>query len=160
LVKTEGVNKKKAWGLGFKDLQSLNLAMLAKIGWRVLHDGGSLLARVLHDKYFTGKSLLDAELGRRPSWGWRGILQGRQILCAGLRWRIGTGQSVGIRDPWLPIPYTFRTSSRHIGLPARVVDLIDMDRHCWNITLVEQFFPPAEISLFHNLAFESFWLSR
>lgn len=43
---------KQAGGMGFRDLMCFNLAMLAKIGWRVLMYPNSLLANILRDKYF------------------------------------------------------------------------------------------------------------
>ncbi|CAL9012588.1 unnamed protein product, partial [Prunus brigantina] len=45
---------KKDGGLGFRDLVCFNLAMLAKVGWRILGQPHSLLGRVLHDKYHSG----------------------------------------------------------------------------------------------------------
>ncbi|CAL2228092.1 unnamed protein product [Prunus armeniaca] len=41
---------KKDGGLGFRELTSFNLAMLAKIGWRILCQPQSLLGQVLQDK--------------------------------------------------------------------------------------------------------------
>ncbi|BFG31381.1 hypothetical protein CerSpe_176550 [Prunus speciosa] len=67
---------KKAGGLGFRDFQCFNLALLAKIGWRILHNSSSLLARLLHDKYFVGETFLAATPRKSASWGWKGILQG------------------------------------------------------------------------------------
>ncbi|KAJ0090238.1 hypothetical protein Patl1_13669 [Pistacia atlantica] len=39
-------------GLGFRDLELFNLAMLAKQGWRLLHYPNSFAARVLFAKYY------------------------------------------------------------------------------------------------------------
>ncbi|CAB4314237.1 unnamed protein product [Prunus armeniaca] len=58
---------KKDGGLGFRDLVCFNLAMLAKIGWRILGQPQSLLGRVLHDKYHPGVGFLEARVGRKVS---------------------------------------------------------------------------------------------
>ncbi|CAB4291403.1 unnamed protein product [Prunus armeniaca] len=89
---------KKAGGLGFRDLQCFNMALLAKIGWRILHNPSSLLACSLHDKYFVGASFLTATSQKSSSWGWKGILQGRRLLESGLHWRIGDDTTVQVRS--------------------------------------------------------------
>lgn len=77
--------KKDSGGLGFKEIIDFNLAMLAKVGWRLICNPDSLLARVLQAKYYPSLSFMDAPVGRSTSWGWKGILQGRKILKAGVR---------------------------------------------------------------------------
>lgn len=53
-------------GLGFRELQSFNMALLAKQCWRVLTMAISAAARVLKDKYFKHTKLLKAKLGSGP----------------------------------------------------------------------------------------------
>ncbi|CAL8993020.1 unnamed protein product, partial [Prunus brigantina] len=143
---------KKDGGLGFIDLVCFNLAILAKVGWRILGQPQSLLGRVLHDKYHPGVGFLEARLGRKVSWGWRRLLQGRRILVAGLRWRVGNGESIRVaEDPWLPQPYTFKTSSRHPDLPVIVADLIDPGLKTWRCELISRLFTPNEARLITSL---------
>ncbi|XP_021833021.1 uncharacterized protein LOC110772850 [Prunus avium] len=126
--------RKECGGLDFKDLFCFNRAMLAKIGWHLLSQLNSLLHQVLQAKYFPNGSFLEAQLGRGPSWGWRSMLKGRQALMAGLRWRIGDGQSVNVqRDPWLPMPYHFKVRTPSPLLPKRVSDLIDPILRQWDV---------------------------
>lgn len=54
-------------GLGFRDIQCFSLALMAKIGWRLIHNLESLLARVLRDKYFPGKTFREASSGKKTS---------------------------------------------------------------------------------------------
>ncbi|KAM2075386.1 hypothetical protein ACFX1T_038282 [Malus domestica] len=120
------VSKRKSiGGLGFKETISFNLAMLAKVGWRLICNPNSHLARVLRAKYFPTSSFIDALVGRGTSWGRKGILQGRKVLKLGIRWRVGDGRSIRVmKDPWLPTPRTFLPISRHDEMPGRVEDPI------------------------------------
>lgn len=86
-------------GLGFRDLLSFSLAFLAKIGWRLLHNPSLLLGQILKEKYFP-RSFMEAKVGKRSSWGWKGIIQGRRILERGERWRVGDGRCIHVcQDP-------------------------------------------------------------
>ena len=51
---------KKDGGMGFRDLHSFNLAMLAQQSWRLISTPDSLCARVLKAKYYPNCNLLKA----------------------------------------------------------------------------------------------------
>jgi hypothetical protein len=55
-------------GLGYRDLQNFNMALLAKQGWRLLQNPHSLVARIIKEKYHPGCSFMESELGNRPSY--------------------------------------------------------------------------------------------
>lgn len=57
-------------GMGFKDLELFNVSLLAKQGWRLLHDSHSLLFRVFKAKYFSNSDYLRSTLGNHPSYVW------------------------------------------------------------------------------------------
>lgn len=57
----------------FPKLASMNLAFLAKMGWRILMNPDALISCVLQAKYFFGKSFLEAKLGHNPSFVWCSI---------------------------------------------------------------------------------------
>lgn len=59
--------KKDGGGLGFRDPSCLNLALLAKQGWRLITNEGSLVQRVLKAKYFSKVSFFEAKVGSNPS---------------------------------------------------------------------------------------------
>lgn len=50
-------------GLGFKDLNYFNLALLTKQGWHIVHNDQSLLHRAYKARYFPNSSLFKSRLG-------------------------------------------------------------------------------------------------
>ena len=84
---------KACGGMGFRDLELFNLALLAKQAWRILQSPNSLSARILKSVYFSNNCILDADLGSHPSQIWRAIIEGRDLLKQGLIRRIGNGEN-------------------------------------------------------------------
>jgi hypothetical protein len=72
----EMTTPKYAGGLGFRDIEIFNLALLA----RILQNPETLSARILKAIYFPDCGFLDARLGSHPSQIWRSIIDGREIL--------------------------------------------------------------------------------
>ena len=65
---------KKEGGMGFRDLRSFNLAMLAKQGWRLLQDKSSLLYSCFKAKYFPQCDFLEAIDCQNSSYVWKSLL--------------------------------------------------------------------------------------
>jgi ribonuclease HI len=141
-------------GLGFRDLRSFNLALLAKQAWRLWHCPNSFLAQIMEAKYYRGKNFLESKLGNRPSFAWRSIHGSCSLLKEGLIWRIGNGSRVRIwKDKWLPHPSTFMVQSKPVLLDpnATVNALIDGDTHWWNLPLLDNLFTREEAQLILTL---------
>ncbi|CAN6585727.1 unnamed protein product [Malus baccata var. baccata] len=140
------MKQKKAGGMGFKDIQCVNLALLAKIGWRITQNPLSLLASVLRDKYFPGKTFGEAPKGKNTSWGWKGLFEARKVLNLGLRWRVGNGKSINIRkDPWFPKPSTYKVIPKPNLEGIMVCDLIDPVTNSWRTDLIELGFQREDV---------------
>ena len=58
---------KEAGGMGFHDLHHFNLVMLAKQGWKLIHETESLVAKILKAKYYLIGNFLTAHIGTSPS---------------------------------------------------------------------------------------------
>lgn len=75
------------------------------------------------------------QLGPNPSYIWRCILWGRQVLQKGMRWRIEGGE-----DSRLPKPETFKPiSAPTLHLDSTVASLIDSENQ-WNVMPIKQHF--------------------
>lgn len=137
---------KKVGGLGYKDLHSFNMAMLAKQGWRLLTDPTSLCARVLKAKYFPNSDVLHAEPVEGMSYTWRSILRGIQLLKEGVIKRVGDGRSINIwQDPWVPrngSPFLI-TRKGNVVIDC-VADLLDPVSGKWDVDLVDDCLWPAD----------------
>lgn len=64
---------KRDGGLGFKDLNAFNVALLAKQVWQLLTQPDTLLSRLLKARYYSNKGVLDAEAAAGCSYTWRSI---------------------------------------------------------------------------------------
>ena len=94
---------KKEGGLGLRDMEAFNMALLAKQGWRLLTEENTLMTRVLKGKYFPNNTFMEAKMSTNGSYTWKSILQAREILTKGSQRVIGNGMSTRIwHDPWVP----------------------------------------------------------
>lgn len=91
-------------------------------------------------------------MGRRSSWGWKGIVQGRRILERSMKWRVGDGRSIRLsHDPWLPRPHTFIVCSKHYEMPVMVEEMIDSEVGAWKSDVVRRCFEVEESNLILGL---------
>lgn len=143
---------KYAGGLGFRDIETFNDALLAKIGWRLIKHPWSLLAQVLLGKYCRDQSFMECSIPAAPSHGWRSILAGREILRKGLSWVVGDGESIRVwGDPWI----SFESPLQPMGPPTqteqslKVKDLLCPLTNRWSIEKIRGTLPQYEDLILH-----------
>ncbi|CAL8101613.1 unnamed protein product [Prunus armeniaca] len=96
-------------GLGFRDLEAFNKALLAKQSWRLFFNCNSLAARIFKARYFPHCNFLEARLRYRPSLIWSSLIWGKDLLKVGLRLRVEIGEDIHVyQDWWVPLPMNFK----------------------------------------------------
>ena len=89
-------------GMGFRDIQAFNLALLAKQACRLIPHTHSLFHQVYKARYFPTCLFMEAELGHNPSYVCRSLLAARDIIRAGSQWKVGDGRRIKVAvDKWL-----------------------------------------------------------
>lgn len=138
---------KGAGGLGFKEIEVFNDALLAKHAWRLLKNPSSLLGRTLLNRYCRHDHFLNCSAPNAASHGWRGILAGREIIKRGLGWVIGDGKSVRIwKDNWLSTSQQIcpMGPTREEDHNMLVSELLMPDSAEWNVKKIKQVLPHYE----------------
>lgn len=140
LPKTDG-------GLGFRDIEVFNNALLTKLIWRLIRSPTSLLGKTLLGKYCSSANIMECSVSGSISHGWRGIMVGKEVLKLGLGWSIGNGENIRIwKDPWL----SAKLLVRPIGPPTvinenlRVSHLISLTSRDWNVCMIREHLPQYE----------------
>ncbi|KAL0011121.1 hypothetical protein SO802_006229 [Lithocarpus litseifolius] len=157
---------KQMGGMGFKELQKFNDAMIAKQVWRLMDNKSSLFHRFFKAKFFPNGSILDAKEGN-GSFAWKSILKGREVIKNGVQWRVGNGSLIRIYHySWLPNPHNKCVVSPRdfLGCDARVSVLIDSVHHCSMKDTIDNIFLPHEAAMiisiplsFRNCVDKYFW---
>ncbi|CAL9019993.1 unnamed protein product, partial [Prunus brigantina] len=120
---------KNQGGMGFRDFNDFNLALLAKQCWRLIMESNSQWAQLLKARYFPECSFLEAKKGGRASWAWASLLEGRKIILQGARWQILNGRQAKIwTDRWIP---SLHDGKLHPHLQASVDLNSREDRLVW-----------------------------
>jgi hypothetical protein len=135
-------------GMGFRELEAFNKALLAKQVWRLLLEPDSLCARVLRARYYPDGKLLDAKLKSGSSFTWQSILAGLDCFKRGCIWRVGDGSQIKIwEDNWIPSSHNMKVlTPRGNNLLTKVDELINPVTGAWNEELIKALFWEVDVN--------------
>ena len=139
---------KKSGGMGFRNYEYFNQALLAKQAWKLATEPESLCSRVLKARYYKNGDFLNARCPSGASVTWRSILFGRDLLKSGLIWRIGDGSKVSVwQDNWIP-----RSGVKHpLGCKPnseveKVSELLLPDGTGWDVAKLNETFFEVDVN--------------
>ena len=138
---------KSEGGMGFRDLHSFNLAMLAKQIWRLVTNPDSLCAQILKAKYYPNGSILQAGPKNGSSFTWQSIVAAIPTCKRGIIWRVGSGDNINIwNDPWVPSSIDKRViTPRGLSVLTKVSELICPITGMWDEQMLIDNFNPVDV---------------
>ncbi|XP_024016180.1 uncharacterized protein LOC112089663 [Eutrema salsugineum] len=95
---------KKEGGLGLRDIQSFNDALLAKVSWRILLNPSCLVAKILLGKLCKDQPFLETKTVASASHCWGSVIIGKDLLKSQLGRAFGNGKDTSLwNDSWLSL---------------------------------------------------------
>lgn len=96
--------------------------------------------------------MVNAQLGSKPSYAWRSLLYGRDLLITGLKHLVGDGSSLHVwSDAWLEDEAGFCRApirrNRCFDANLRVSALIDFPKRRWDRQKLEELFIPSDVNV-------------
>ncbi|KAM6552325.1 hypothetical protein CsatB_002133 [Cannabis sativa] len=126
-------------GLGFRRMEDINNAFLAKLAWNLASGLRRPWTESYKAKYFPRDSFWSVQQRNSDSFVWKGILNARQLILSGSCTIIASGESIDIWfQPWIPwLTYSeFRDLMEGIRAKApglrSVADLLFRRTKQWN----------------------------
>ncbi|CAJ2636059.1 unnamed protein product [Trifolium pratense] len=130
-------------GMGFKNLQAFNMAMLGKQAWNLITRPSNLVTKLLKAKYFPNCDFFESSIGHNPSYVWRSIWSSKSLVKGGCRWTIGTGEHINIWEQhWLKegMPLTTPYDMQRFGDITKVKDLMLINSKTWDFDKIRGIF--------------------
>ena len=101
-------------GLGFRRMHDFNLALIAKLDWKLLSNTDCLWVNQLQNKYIKYGDFLSSPLSSTTSWLWKGIQKIKPIIFTGACLRVSRSSSSPIwSSNWVPTIPTFKPGPKY-----------------------------------------------
>jgi hypothetical protein len=152
-------------GLGIRKMRDVNLALISKLGWKLLNNSDSLWVTQLQGKYLHSNSFLSPPSSSYSSWLWKDILKSHFFISKGACNRIHSSSSLSIwSSPWILTITSFSPTPPSLLQPFPnliVSELFTMDpilaAPAWNIPLLHSLFDSVSISEILQINFSTFY---
>jgi hypothetical protein len=145
---------KKEGGLGIKNLQATNQALILMAAWRIAEHPNDFLHAVLKSKYFPDSSIWRPNPNAPRSAFWASIIKILPILKDHSFYQITQGQISVWSTPWCQnwtqIYDALIIQPSSFTYPAQVRDLWIPDQQTWNNQLIDTLFQPPMASIIKN----------
>jgi hypothetical protein len=141
---------KSLGGLGIRSMASLNKALLARLGWKLVSNQPLPWVDSFRGKYLKhGVSFLNASPSPLSSWLWKGLLRNRKVVENGACISISNGRLVDVwKSAWIPSMVNFRLVP-NVNLVEllefSVEDFILQGERVWNKLLLDDLFNPLTV---------------
>ena len=125
--------------MGFKDLNLMNIALLAKQCWRMVENSEAWWVKIMKGIYFPRCAFMDAKKGAKASWAWASIIEGNEFLRKKVMWQVMSGEEINIwRDKWIH-DYRLNALGNVVeGMPQKVAQLIDSRERVWKLEEIKE----------------------
>ncbi|XP_060960817.1 uncharacterized protein LOC133031349 [Cannabis sativa] len=144
-------------GLNFKKFGDVNLALVAKLGWKLAKEEDSLWCKVFKAKYWGNReqAFWNSDLPRNASFGAKGIMATRDLIRNEACWILADGGKVDLwASPWIPWLDWDKSRAAFNPLcvpnPIKVSTLIGADGE-WIASSVQRWFVPSVASSLHRI---------
>jgi hypothetical protein len=141
---------KNEGGLGIRNMQAMNQALILMAAWRIADQPDDFLHSILKSKYFPHSSLWRPNSNAPKSAFWASILKMLPLLKAHSFYQITKGQMSVWSTPWCNgwanLYDALIIQSSNYSYPAQVKDLWLPNQQTWNTQLIDTLFqsPMAE----------------
>jgi hypothetical protein len=140
---SEICKSKKEGGLGVRNLEAINKALILTAAWNIATLPDSNTTKILKAKYFHNTSFWKANPKLPKSAFWTSILKVKDQLTDAITYQFFKGNTNILSEPWCPF---WRDIHRHLIIqddnfvyPATVSDLW-MPKKKWNVPLITKLF--------------------
>uniref|UniRef100_A0A803PHC3 Reverse transcriptase zinc-binding domain-containing protein n=1 Tax=Cannabis sativa TaxID=3483 RepID=A0A803PHC3_CANSA len=141
--------------LNFKKFGDINLALVAKLGWKLAKEEDSLWCKVFKAKYWENRdqAFRTSNVSRNASFGAKGIMATRDLIRNEACWILADGSKVDLwASPWIPWLDWDKSRAAFNPLcvpnPMKVSTLIGADGE-WIASSVQRWFVPSVASSLH-----------
>ncbi|XP_062176085.1 uncharacterized protein LOC133881146 [Alnus glutinosa] len=100
-------------GLGIRDMKSTNLALISKLGWKILNNSDNIWVQFLQKKYIRYGNFLTSPLFYSASYFWKGLQKCKSLIQSGACLQVAVNSDFEVwTTPWTMYLWISSTSGQ------------------------------------------------